>query len=326
MTWACSSAALAGPGLCVQFGFLCAGSCSEAPCAVCAVGRVAAAGRGFALQLLPALWGGGLSPAEAGPPPSALSVWPLQNLTPFRPGFHPEGKEDEEVALVAPVGTLGRGKTVAANFWPLKAPSSLSVNTWAWYLRLRASVNHLLSHSSSLWAPSGTCWALGPSPPLPTDLAWAPPPNKGTPSSCALCPVLGCAWIGGGNALSLPSWEFSLGLLCHLRRYFHLVHVFKPPLPRPFTDRSAVTQEGKYIYWLQITHGAGPGWAGVQVSLAPGLPGISQALSAEGEAPITLHSHLLTQALLGGPTMPSLPSPAPHPWVQKSSLTNSISH
>lgn len=109
------------------------------------------------------------------------------------------------MALLAPLGALGMGKTLAANFWPLKAPSSLSVNTWAWYLQLRASVSHLLSHLSSLWAPSGTCLALGLCPPPPTDLAWALPPNKGTLSSCALCPCLGlCVSWMREMPLSLP--------------------------------------------------------------------------------------------------------------------------
>lgn len=170
---------------------------------VCAVGRVTAAFiKVFALPAAACSAGGGGT--EAGPPPSALSVWPLQNLTPFRPGFHTEGKEDEEAALLAPLGTLGTGRMLASYFWPLKALSSLLVNTWAWNLQLRAPVSRLLPHRSALWASLIPAWHwacahLFP----PTWPGHCPQIKELVPAVLGVC-VLPCCGLDGGMPLSLP--------------------------------------------------------------------------------------------------------------------------
>lgn len=120
-------------------------------------------------------------------------LWPLQNLIPFRPGFHTEGKEDEEAALLPPLWALGMGKTLATTFRPLQAPSSLN----AQYLTFLPVLGLVLATENILQPPSVSSIISGPLagpqlntgsvPASSTDLACALSPNKGTLSSAVIC-------------------------------------------------------------------------------------------------------------------------------------------
>lgn len=201
--------------------FLCAGELLRGPRVPCVLwgGSLQPPSKCLLSQLLPAVGGG-----VGGPPPSALSVWPLQNLTPFRPGFHTEGKEDEEAALLGALGGTGDGKNFGHQFL---APEGTE-QSQCQYLGLVPAAESIRqpppASSVSPVGPSGPCLALGLCPPLPTDLAWALPPNKGTCSSCALCPCLALCvgWMGechypflSGNSASDSCCHFENISICH---------------------------------------------------------------------------------------------------------------